>query len=135
MYTFNRIDQRLQRLMEASIFIFESFAGFEHKYEQLGDLGLESLVVLKLVHGNLGPGGTFCPTKEHDLQDLMMTDGTNSHVSCSAMKIVSSRYSMVGHSGTGPEAELLVPWGKPPRTWGFPDLTNQFLPTKSPTSI
>eukprot|EP00435_Cladocopium_sp_Y103_P037254 s938_g9.t2 len=57
MYTFNRIDQRLQRLMEASIFIFESFAGFEHKYE----------------------------------------------------------YSMVGHSGTGPEAELLVPWGKPPR--------------------
>ena len=36
MYTFNRIDQRLQRLMEASIFIFESFAGFEHKYEQLG---------------------------------------------------------------------------------------------------
>lgn len=38
MYTFNRIDQRLQRLMEASIFIFESFAGFEHKYEQLGSL-------------------------------------------------------------------------------------------------
>lgn len=23
-------------------------------------------------------------------------------------------YSMVGHSGTGPEAELLVPWGRPP---------------------
>ena len=39
MYTFNRIDQRLQRLMEASIFIFESFAGFEHKYEQLGTCG------------------------------------------------------------------------------------------------
>ena len=35
MYTFNRIDQRLQRLMEASIFIFESFAGFEYKYEHL----------------------------------------------------------------------------------------------------
>eukprot|EP00438_Fugacium_kawagutii_P026737 Skav205683 [mRNA] locus=scaffold2655:9275:20729:- [translate_table: standard] len=26
-----------------------------------------------------------------------------------------TRYSMVGHSGTGPDAELLVPWGKPPR--------------------
>ncbi|CAE8607078.1 unnamed protein product, partial [Polarella glacialis] len=25
-------------------------------------------------------------------------------------------YSMVGHSGSGPEAELLVPWGKPPRS-------------------
>lgn len=36
MYTFNRIDQRLQRLMEASIFIFESFAGLDHKYEHLG---------------------------------------------------------------------------------------------------
>ena len=23
-------------------------------------------------------------------------------------------YSMVGHSGTGPEAERLVPWGGPP---------------------
>ena len=33
MYTFNRIDQRLQRLMEASIFIFESFVGFEQKYQ------------------------------------------------------------------------------------------------------
>eukprot|EP00434_Breviolum_minutum_P034880 symbB.v1.2.030877.t1/scaffold3524.1/size54796/2 len=58
MYTFNRIDQRLQRLMEASIFIFESFAGLDHKYE----------------------------------------------------------YSMVGHSGSGPEAENLIPWGKPPRS-------------------
>ncbi|CAK9038246.1 unnamed protein product [Durusdinium trenchii] len=58
MYTFNRIDQRLQRLMEASIFIFESFQGFEQKYQ----------------------------------------------------------YSMVGHSGSGPEAENLVSWGKPPRS-------------------
>mmetsp|Transcript_387 Transcript_387/g.961 ORF Transcript_387/g.961 Transcript_387/m.961 type:complete len:233 (-) Transcript_387:158-856(-) len=56
MYTFNRIDQRLRRLQEAFIFIVESFAGMEHKYQ----------------------------------------------------------YSVVGHSGTGPEAELLVPWGKPP---------------------
>ena len=24
-------------------------------------------------------------------------------------------YSMVGHSGSGPEAELLVPWGEPPQ--------------------
>lgn len=58
MYTFNRIDQRLQRLMEASIFIFESFAGFEYKYE----------------------------------------------------------YAMVGHSGSGPEAESLVAWAKPPKS-------------------
>mmetsp|Transcript_29103 Transcript_29103/g.86552 ORF Transcript_29103/g.86552 Transcript_29103/m.86552 type:complete len:633 (+) Transcript_29103:1-1899(+) len=56
MYTFNRIDRRLQRLQETAIFIMESFSGLEHKYD----------------------------------------------------------YSMVGHSGTGPEAELLVPWGKPP---------------------
>ncbi|CAE7027981.1 unnamed protein product [Symbiodinium natans] len=58
MYTFNRIDQRLQRLMEAAIFIFESFSGFEAKYE----------------------------------------------------------YAMVGHSGTGAEAESLVAWGKPPKS-------------------
>lgn len=32
MYTFNRIDKRLQRLMETSIFLFESFEGFEKKY-------------------------------------------------------------------------------------------------------
>ena len=25
-------------------------------------------------------------------------------------------YCMVGHSGTGPEAERLVEWGRPPRT-------------------
>lgn len=56
MYTFNRIDDRLRRLQEAAIFIFESFAGLERRYE----------------------------------------------------------YSMVGHSGTGPEALPLVPWGKPP---------------------
>ncbi|CAJ1380979.1 unnamed protein product [Effrenium voratum] len=56
MYTFNRIDQRLQRLMEAAIFIFESFKGFEQKYE----------------------------------------------------------YAMVGHSGSGAEAESFVAWGKPP---------------------
>eukprot|EP00930_Biecheleria_cincta_P096896 TRINITY_DN88669_c0_g1_i1.p1 TRINITY_DN88669_c0_g1~~TRINITY_DN88669_c0_g1_i1.p1 ORF type:complete len:1490 (+),score=245.98 TRINITY_DN88669_c0_g1_i1:43-4470(+) len=56
MYTFNRIDRRLQRLQEVAIFIIESFAGLEHKYE----------------------------------------------------------YSIVGHSGTAPEAEMLVPWGKPP---------------------
>jgi len=33
MYTFNRIDRRMQRLQEAAIFIIESFAGLEHKYE------------------------------------------------------------------------------------------------------
>lgn len=58
MYTFNRIDRRLQRLQEVATFIFESFAGFEEKYD----------------------------------------------------------YRMVGHSGTGPEAERLVEWSKPPRT-------------------
>eukprot|EP00747_Dinoflagellata_sp_TGD_P067108 gnl/TRDRNA2_/TRDRNA2_155121_c0_seq1.p1 gnl/TRDRNA2_/TRDRNA2_155121_c0~~gnl/TRDRNA2_/TRDRNA2_155121_c0_seq1.p1 ORF type:complete len:216 (-),score=40.92 gnl/TRDRNA2_/TRDRNA2_155121_c0_seq1:77-676(-) len=56
MYTFNRIDRRLQRLQETTIFIIESFAGMEHKYE----------------------------------------------------------YSIVGHSGTRPDAETFVPWGKPP---------------------
>eukprot|EP00931_Biecheleriopsis_adriatica_P049533 TRINITY_DN28660_c0_g1_i1.p1 TRINITY_DN28660_c0_g1~~TRINITY_DN28660_c0_g1_i1.p1 ORF type:complete len:1540 (+),score=355.44 TRINITY_DN28660_c0_g1_i1:29-4621(+) len=58
MYTFNRIDRRLQRLQEVAAFIFESFSGFEAKYD----------------------------------------------------------YRMVGHSGTGPEAERLVEWGKPPRS-------------------
>ncbi|CAK0844639.1 unnamed protein product [Prorocentrum cordatum] len=58
MYTFNRIDRRLQRLQEVATFIFESFAGLEAKYA----------------------------------------------------------YRMVGHSGTGPEAERLVDWGRPPRT-------------------
>eukprot|EP00439_Symbiodinium_sp_Y106_P066358 s1106_g10.t2 len=58
MYTFNRIDRRLQRLQEVAAFIFESFTGFEDKYD----------------------------------------------------------YRMVGHSGTGPEAERLVEWGRPPRT-------------------
>ncbi|CAK9081366.1 unnamed protein product, partial [Durusdinium trenchii] len=33
MYTFNRIDRRLQRLQEVATFIFESFAGFEEKYQ------------------------------------------------------------------------------------------------------
>ncbi|CAE7221629.1 Vwa8 [Symbiodinium sp. CCMP2592] len=56
MYTFNRIDRRLQRLQEVAAFIFESFTGFEDKYD----------------------------------------------------------YRMVGHSGTGPEAERLVEWGRPP---------------------
>ncbi|OLQ07812.1 von Willebrand factor A domain-containing protein 8 [Symbiodinium microadriaticum] len=58
MYTFNRIDRRLQRLQEVAAFIFESFTGFEDKYD----------------------------------------------------------YRMVGHSGTGPEAERLVEWGRPPRS-------------------
>jgi len=58
MYTFNRIDRRMQRLQEVATFIFESFAGFEAKYD----------------------------------------------------------YRMVGHSGTGPEAERLVEWGHPPRS-------------------
>ena len=58
MYTFNRIDRRLRRLMETGVFIFESFGGFEAKYD----------------------------------------------------------YRMVGHSGTGPEAERLVEWGRPPAT-------------------
>lgn len=57
MYTFNRLDQRLRRLQEATIFIMESFLGLEHKYQ----------------------------------------------------------YAIVGHSGSGPEAELFVPWGKPPK--------------------
>ena len=50
MYTFNRIDQRLQRLMEASIFIFESFAGLDHKYEHLGLANFISLIVTDLVY-------------------------------------------------------------------------------------
>lgn len=58
MYTFNRIDRRLQRLQELATFIFESFEGFEAKYD----------------------------------------------------------YRMVGHSGTGAEAERLVDWGCPPRS-------------------
>ena len=33
MYTFNRIDRRLQRLQEVATFIFESFKGFEEKYD------------------------------------------------------------------------------------------------------
>jgi len=56
MYAFNRVDQRLQRLQEAAVFIFESLSGLEHKYQ----------------------------------------------------------YAMVGHSGKGPEALPLVPWGRPP---------------------
>ena len=55
MYTFNRIDDRLRRLQEAVVFVLESFAGFEHKYD----------------------------------------------------------VAVVGHSGSGPEAERFVDFGAP----------------------
>lgn len=32
MYTFNRMDGRLDRLLEIAVLIFEAFDGFEHKY-------------------------------------------------------------------------------------------------------
>ena len=56
MYTFNRIDKRLDKLCELATFIFEAFEGLNAQ---------------------------FC-------------------------------YSVVGHSGTGPEALQTVEWGKPP---------------------
>merc|ERR1719210_2711907 len=57
MYTFNRIDRRLDRLEELVTFLMEAFEGMEQRYD----------------------------------------------------------FRFVGHSGSGPEAELLADWGKPPR--------------------
>jgi hypothetical protein len=56
MYTFNRIDGRLDKLCELATFIMEAFEGLEEQF----------------------------------------------------------RYSIVGHSGSGPEALKVVEWGKPP---------------------
>jgi len=56
MYTFNRIDQRLNKLCELLVFIFEAFEGLEKQFQ----------------------------------------------------------YSVVGHSGSGPEALPVVQWGHPP---------------------
>ena len=53
MYTFNRIDRRLERLQQIALFVFEALDGLDDDYD----------------------------------------------------------YSVVAHSGNGPEAELFVPWG------------------------
>ena len=57
MYTFNRIDKRLDKLCELCVFIMEAFEGLEQQFH----------------------------------------------------------YCVVGHSGSGPEALKLIPWGKPPQ--------------------
>ena len=38
------------------------------------------------------------------------------NIVCTCIERALMRYAMVGHSGSGPEAENLVPWGKPPRS-------------------
>ena len=58
MYTFNRIDKRLDKLCELCVFIMEAFEGLEQQF----------------------------------------------------------KYAVVGHSGSGPEALKLIPWGRPPST-------------------
>ena len=58
MYTFNRIDRRLDKLCELCVFLMEAFEGLDDQFE----------------------------------------------------------WSVVGHSGSGPEALRLIPWGRPPST-------------------
>ena len=118
MYTFNRLDGRQARLLETALFFMQSLDGLEGEYE----------------YSMVGHSPCTCPrmrmpcarhTHAKDEYSTVGLPGCHAHAHWCTRTCARAHMPMhhahararaqVGHSGTGPEAEALIPWGEPPQ--------------------